>query len=138
MNILRIIIIIIAVLFVLGILLFLLIAWGLSQGIKKKFGPEWIPGELNINFNYFEFDEENEKNIRYVLSASETDEIVTQIQALINEYDKNTIVKQSKKPRPGKYLWKKCNDETYEFRHLKNDTLKAMLLLNSKELIYFK
>jgi hypothetical protein len=138
MNILRIVIIIIGILFVLGILLFLLIAWGLSQGIKKKFGPEWIPGELNINFNYFEFDEENEKNIRYVLSASETDEIVTQIQALINGYDKNTFVEQSKKRKPAKYLWRKCNDETYEFRHLKNDTLKAMLLLNSKELIYFK
>jgi len=138
MNILRIVIIIIGILFVLGILLFLLTAWGLSQGIKKKFGPEWIPGELNINFNYFEFDEENKKNIRYVLSASETEEIATQIQALINEYDKNTFVEQSKKRKQAKYLWRKCNDETYEFRHLKNDTLKAMLLLNSKELIYFK
>ena len=138
MNILRIVIIIIGILFVLGIFLFLLIAWGLSQGIKKKFGPEWIPGELNINFNYFEFDEENKKNIRYVLSASETEEIATQIQALINEYDKNTFVDHSEKRKSAKYLWRKCNDETYEFRHLKNDTLKAMLLLNSKELIYFK
>jgi len=138
MNILRIVIIIIGILFVLGILLFLLIAWGLSQGIKKKFGPEWIPVELNISFNYFEFDEENEKNIRYVLSASDTEEIATQIQALINEYDKNIFVDHSEKRKPAKYLWRKYNDETYEFRHVKNHTLKAMLLLNSKELIYFK
>lgn len=138
MNILRIIIIIIAVLFVVGILLFLLIAWGLSQGIKKKFGPEWILGELNISFNYFEFDEEKEKKIRYVLSASETDEIANQIQDLINGYDKNTFVYNSEKRKPNNYLWKKCNDDTYEFRHKKNDTLKATLLLNSKELIYLK
>ena len=138
MNTLRIIVIIIAVLFVLGILLFLLMAWGLSKGFKKKFGPEWIPGELNISFNYFEFDEENEKNIRYVLSASETEEIAIQIQALINDYKKNTFVDNSGKRKPNKYLWRKCNDETYEFRDMKNDTLKAMLFLNSKELIYFK
>jgi len=78
------------------------------------------------------------KKISYVLSASETEEITTQIQALINGYDKNTFVQQSKKRKSAKYLWRKCNDETYEFRHVKNDTLKAMLLLNSKELIYFK
>jgi hypothetical protein len=138
MNILRIILIIIAVLFVVGILLFLLIAWGLSLGIKKKFGPEWIPGELNISFNYFEFDEENEKNIRYVLSANETEEITTQIHALINDNNKNTFVDHSGKRKPNNYLWRKCNDEAFEFRDKKNDTLKAMLLLNSKELIYFK
>lgn len=138
MNILRIILIIIGILFVVGILLFLLIAWGLSQGIKKKFGPEWIPGELNISFNYFEFDEENEKKIRYVLSANETEEIATQIQALINDYKKNPFVDHTEKRNPNNYLWRKCNDETYEFRHKKNDTQKAIFLLNSKELIYFK
>ena len=138
MNIFWIIVIIIGSLFVLGIVLFLLTAWGLSQGLKKKFGPEWIPGELNINFNYFEVDYENEKRIRCVLSENETDEIATQIHALTKDYKKNIFVDNSYKPKVNKYVWRKCSDEIYECRNMKNDTLKATLLLSSKELIYFK
>ncbi len=138
MNIFWIIIIIIGSLVVLGIVFFLLTAWGLSQGFKKKFGPEWIPGELNISFNYFEVDDENEKRIRYVLSENETDEIATQVHALIKDYEKNIFVDNSYKLKANKYIWKKCSDEVFECRNLNNDTLKATLLLSSKKLIYFK
>jgi len=138
MNIFWIILIIIAIVIILGILFFLFIAWGFSQGFKNKFGPEWILGELNISFNYFNIDSENKKTIRYLLSENETNEIATQIYNLINDYKKDNFVANSDVLRAQENLWRKSNDETYEYRQMKNDKLKAILLLNSRELIYFK
>jgi hypothetical protein len=120
---------IIASLIVLGILFFIFIVWIFSKGLRNKFGPEWIPGELEISFNYFNVTLENKKTIRYSLSENETIKIADQICNLIID---------SKKNNDEYYLWRKSDNETFEYRKMKNDKLKAILLLNSRELIYFK
>ncbi len=124
-----ILLIIIASLIVLGILFFIFIVWIFSKGLRNKFGPEWIPGELEISFNYFNVTLENKKTIRYSLSENETIKIADQICNLIID---------SKKNNDEYYLWRKSDNETFEYRKMKNDKLKAILLLNSRELIYFK
>ena len=124
-----ILLIIIASLTVLGILFFIFIVWIFSKGLRNKFGPEWIPGELEISFNYFNVTLENKKTIRYSLSENETIKIADQICNLIID---------SKKNNDEYYLWRKIDNETFEYRKMKNDKLKAILLLNSRELIYFK
>ena len=124
-----ILLIIIASLTVLGILFFIFIVWIFSKGLRNKFGPEWIPGELEISFNYFNVTLENKKTIRYSLSENETIKIADQICNLIID---------SKKNNDEYYLWRKSDNETFEYRKMKNDKLKAILLLNSRELIYFK
>ncbi len=124
-----ILLIIIATLIVLGILFFIFIVWIFSKGLRNKFGPEWIPGELEISFNYFNVTLENKKTIRYSLSENETIKIADQICNLIID---------SKKNNDEYYLWRKSDNETFEYRKMKNDKLKAILLLNSRELIYFK
>ena len=124
-----ILLIIIASLIVLGILFFIFIVWIFSKGLRNKFGPEWIPGELEISFNYFNVTLENKKTIRYSLSENETIKIAEQICNLIID---------SKKNNDEYYLWRKNDNETFEYRKMKNDKLKAILLLNSRELIYFK
>jgi len=124
-----ILLIIIASLIVLGILFFIFIVWIFSKGLRNKFGPEWIPGELEISFNYFNVTLENKKTIRYSLSENETIKIADQICNLIID---------SKKNNDEYYLWRKSDNETCEYRQMKNDKLKAILLLNSRELIYFK
>ena len=78
-----ILLIIIATLIVLGILFFIFIVWIFSKGLRNKFGPEWIPGELEISFNYFNVTLENKKTIRYSLSENETIKIADQICNLI-------------------------------------------------------
>ncbi len=124
-----ILLIIIASLIVLGILFFIFIVWIFSKGLRNKFGPEWIPGELEISFNYFNVTLENKKTIRYSLSENETIKIADQICNLIID---------SKINNDEYYLWRKSDNVTCEYRQMKNDKLKAILLLNSRELIYFK
>ena len=130
--------VILIILISLGLLYFPFIFWGISQGLRNKYGPEWIPDELNIRFNHFNINSENKKTIRYLLSENETYEITTQIDDSINSHIENNYLTNSDKFSVLKYSWRKSNNESYEYRQIKNDKLKAMLLLNSRELIYFK
>ena len=130
--------VILIILISLGLLYFPFIFWGISQGLRNKYGPEWIPDELNIRFNHFNINSENKKTIRYLLSENETYEITTQIDDSINSHIENNYLTTSDKFSVLKYIWRKSNNESYEYRQIKNDKLKAMLLLNSRELIYFK
>ncbi|MDO9551922.1 hypothetical protein [Rhodonellum sp.] len=138
MNTFWVILIILISLIILGILFFLFMVWGISQGLRNKYGPEWISGELNIRFNHFNINSENKKTIRYLLSENETYEITTQIEDSMNSHIENNYLTNSDKFSVLKYIWIKSNNETYEYRQIENDKLKAMLLLNSRELIYFK
>lgn len=79
----------------------------ISKGLRNKFGPEWIPGELEISFNYFNVILENKKTIRYLLSENETIKIADQIYNLIID---------SKKNNDESYLWRKSDSPFLSFK----------------------
>lgn len=116
MNIFWVILIIIGSVIILGILFLLFVVWGFSKGFRNKFGPEWIPAELRINFNHFNVSNENKKTIRYALNENETDEIFVQIYPLITE---NTQVVNNSFPfKFPESTWIKIDNETYEYRQI--------------------
>lgn len=137
MNIFWIIGVIILSLIILYGLFLLFVISKMPQAFNNKFGPEWIPNELNIRFNHFNVNFENNKIIKYLLSEDEIYEISIQINYLIsnqityNITNSDTLINQ-------KYSWRRSDNETYEYRQVVNDELKASLLLNTNELVYFK
>jgi hypothetical protein len=136
MNIFWIILIIIAIVIILGILFLLFIVWGFAQGFRNKFGPEWIPAELRIQFNHFNVSNENKKTIRYLFNEHETDEISVQIYSLITT---NTqIINNSFPFKFPESIWIKIDNETYEYRQIESNKLKATFSTKNNELIYHK
>ena len=136
MNIFLVLLIIIGSVIILGILFLLFVVWGFSKGFRNKYGPEWIPAELRINFNHFNVSNENKKTIRYALNENETDEIFVQIYSLITT---NTQVVYNSFPfKFPESIWIKIDDETYEYRQIESNKLKAIFSTKNKELIYHK
>ncbi|MEN9963049.1 MAG: hypothetical protein RL582_144 [Bacteroidota bacterium] len=132
MNIFWSILIIIGSLLILGIVTFLFFVWAISKGFKKKFGPEWLPAELKITFEYINVSHEDKKTIRYSLSEHETIEIFEQICSL-NTNDTYDFIHSSPSS-----IWIKIDDETFEYRHIKSNKLKAVFSNKNRELIYHK
>jgi hypothetical protein len=136
MNIFLVLLIIIGSVIILGILFFLFVVWGFPKGFRNKFGPEWIPAELRINFNHFNVSNENKKTIRYALDENETDEIFIQIYSLITN---NTQAVNNSFPfKFPESFWIKIDHETYEYRQIETNKLKAIFSTKNKELIYHK
>jgi hypothetical protein len=136
MNIFWSILIIIGSLLILGIVTFLFFVWAISKGFKKKFGPEWLPAELKITFDYINLSHEDKKTIRYTLSKHETVEISEQICSMIS--NRNYDVIHSAPHSFPSSIWIKIDDETYEYRHIKSNKLKAVFSNKNRELIYHK
>ena len=136
MNIFWVILIIIGSVIILGILFLLFVVYGFSKGFRNKFGPEWIPAELIINFNHFNVSNENKKTIRYALNENETDEIFVQIYSLIT--DNTQVVNNSFPFKFPESTWIKIDNETYEYRQIESNKLKAIFSTKNKELIYHK
>lgn len=114
----------------------LLFLWAISQGFRDKYGPEWIPAELKINFNHFEVNDEDKKTIKYLFSEDEANDILLQI---VDQIDNKMHPYKSLFPHSfPESNWIKSNDSTYEFRQLESNKLKAEFIVNTKELIYFK
>ncbi len=118
------------------ILFFIFLVWVFSQGFKNKYGPEWIPAELRIDFNHINVNYEDEKTIKYLLSEDETNEIFYQIDNQINN-NANTYKSALPYTFP-EATWIENNHSTYEFRQSENNILKAVFIIDKKELIYFK
>lgn len=137
MNIFWIVSIIILSIIFIYFLLILFMVSRLPQAFNNKFGPEWIPKELNIRFNHLNVNLENEQTIKYLLTEDEIYEISIQINCLISN-DINYIVKKSNTISNQNYSWRRSYNEKYEYRHVVNNELKAILLLNTNELVYFK
>lgn len=136
MNYVWIFLIIIGALFVLGILFFLFILWAISKGLRNKFGPEWLPAELKIDFNYINVCNENRKTIRYVLSEHESNAILKQISSLIT--NNSEAINSSFDFEFQKFYWTPVGDETYAYRQIESQKLKAVFSVKNKELIYYK
>jgi hypothetical protein len=128
--------IIIGALFVLGILFFLFILWAISKGLRNKFGPEWLPAELKIDFNYINVSNENRKTIRYVLSEHESNAILKQISSLIT--NNSEAINSSFDFEFQKFYRIPVDDETYAYRQIESQKLKAVFSVKNKELIYYK
>jgi hypothetical protein len=136
MNIFWGILIIIGSLIILGILILLFFVRTISEGFRKKFGPEWIPAELKINFDYFNVSHEDKKTIRYKLSEYDADDISNQISSILSQ---NTLeVRHSLPHRLPESKWIKIDDEAYEYRTLTSNKLKAIFSNKNRELIYHK
>lgn len=119
--------------FILGIVaLFISLYWLIINGLKNKFGYEWIPWEIGIEFDYFNIIEENKKIIRFSLLEHEIEKFDTQFYRNVKSVDINSD-NENKDSK-----WFKVDFNTYEFRNLKNDKLIAILDLKLHELIYFK
>jgi hypothetical protein len=136
MNIFWVILIIIGSVIILGMLFLLFVIYALSKGLRNKYGPEWIPAELRINFNHFNVSNENKKTIRYALNEIETDEIFVQIYFLIT--DNTQVVNNSFPLKFPESTWIKIDNETYEYRQIESNKLKAVFSTKNKELIYHK
>lgn len=130
-----ILIIIIAVIFLL-ILFFYFMVWGISQGLRNKFGPEWIPFELQIKFNHNTIDFEDKKIIKYVLSDKESIEAVSQINYQITNKQVHNGHRSPFEFQES--YWRKIDSNVYKFRQVKTDRLKAVFTSSNKELIYYK
>jgi hypothetical protein len=136
MNAFWITLIIIGSIILLGVIFLIFALLAISMGLRNKFGPEFIPVELRINFNYFNVGNENKKTIKYSLNDNETDEIFFQISHLIanNIQDiSNSFLSEFPLSR-----WIKIDDETYEYRQIESTKLKAKFSTKDKELIYYK
>ena len=137
MNYVWILLIIIGALVVLGILFFVFILWAISKGLRNKFGPEWLPAELQIDFNYINVSNENRKTIRYVLGEHESNAILKQISSLIT--NNSEAINCSFDFEIQKFCWiPVIEDETYEYRQTESKKLKAVFSVKNKELIYYK
>lgn len=137
MNFVWILLIIIGALVVLGILFFVFILWTISKGLRNKFGPEWLPAELQIDFNYINVSNENRKTIRYVLGEHESNAILKQISSLIT--NNSEAINCSFDFEIQKFCWiPVIEDETYEYRQTESKKLKAVFSVKNKELIYYK
>lgn len=135
MNIFWVILIIIICVVILFFLFLFFVVWGFSQAFRNKFGPEWIPSELKIDFNHFNVNYEDKKTIKYLLSEDEANEIFLQIDNQINNK-----IQTNKSSFPHKFpesTWIKSNNSTYEFRQSENNKIRATFIVNTKELIYF-
>jgi len=143
MNTFWVILIIIVVAIILLILFFLFIVWGISKGIRNKFGPEWIPAELRIMFNHIDVDLEDRRVIKYLLSDYDAREITFQINSQINNENPHIIeeLEHNRNSFPQRFpesFWRKINDKTYEFWQVDSNKLKATFSTMNNELIYYK
>jgi hypothetical protein len=120
----------------LAIFLLIIIFGALSKGIDQKFGREWIPKELHLNFNHFNISKENEEKIEFYLSDSEKEDILDQISILIASYDSVEITPSSFSFQ--KCRWLKIEEATFECREIETSKLKAVISTLTKELVYFK
>jgi hypothetical protein len=136
MNIFWSILIIIGSLIILGIVTFLFFVWAISEGIKKKFGPEWLPAELKIDFDYFNVSHEDKKTIRYTLNEYDAEDILKQISSLLIE--NSYFVNRSNSHAFPKSIWIKIDEESFEYRQIESNKLKALFSNKNKELIYYK
>ena len=136
MNTFLIILIIVGSVIILGILFLLFAVWGISKGLRNKFGPEWIPAELQMDFNHFNVSNENKKTIRYTLSENETNKIFVQISSLIT--DNTRVINNSFPFKFPDSIWIKIDDETYEYRQIESKKLKAIFSTKNNELVYHK
>ena len=136
MNIFWSILIIIGSLIILGIVTLLFFIWAISEGFKKKFGPEWLPAELKINFDYINVSHEDKKTIRYTLGEYDAEDIFEQISSLIT--DIQYVVNRSNPYAFPKSIWIKIDEKSFEFRQIESNKLKAVFSNKNKELIYFK
>jgi len=136
MNIFWGILIIIGSLIILGILILLFFSRAISEGFRKKFGPEWIPAELKIDFDYFNVSHEDKKTIIYRLSEYDADDILNQISSKLT-HNSHEISHSLPHSFP-ESVWIKIDDETYEYRTHTSNKLKANFSNKNRELIYHK
>ena len=132
MNIFWVILIVIGLVVIFTIFLIFLI----SAGFREKYGPEWIPAELKINFNCINVNYEDKKIIKFVLSDAEAYQILFQIDDQINEGTQS-----NKNSFPYEFpvsSWIKIHETNYEFRQSEDNKIKATFMLDTNELIYFK
>ena len=119
MNAFWIILIIIGSIILIVVLFLIFAAWGISMGLRNKYGPEWIPSELKIKFNHLNISCENKRTIKYSLNDYETKEIFNQISILI---ENNNIIDFNNLQIP-LCKWIKLDNETYEFREIESRML---------------
>jgi hypothetical protein len=109
-----------------------------SKGFRNKFGPEWVPGELQIRFNIVCRQQEDWKKIRFFLTPPDADNVLRQI----DEHIRVDIInlKAGHPPMKHKKLhsWSMVDMNTFECRNNKTNKVKAVFYLNENMLDYFK
>ena len=128
MNILWIILVVLTII----ILFLVFFFWAIGKGLDNKFGPEWIPVELGIQFNHINVYSEDKETIKYLLTENETLDIEEQI----TDNLKYNLFDGTEKSRSG--LWTNPRDKVYSFKESSNNKLKAELSVKKKTLIYYR
>ncbi|MFN5346075.1 MAG: hypothetical protein ACK44N_07220 [Bacteroidota bacterium] len=109
-----------------------------SKGFRNKFGPEWVPGELQIRFNIVCRQQEDWKKIRFYLTPTDADNVLRQI----DEHIRVGIINLNAGHPPMKHKklhsWSMVDMNTFEYRNNKTNKLKAVFYLNENMLDYFK
>jgi hypothetical protein len=123
-----------AVILLLIILLMVLVIL-IGQGFSEKFGPEWIPHELGIEFNHLKITFQNSETIFYQLNESETEQVRSRILFLITVSPQKPT---SLYPDLRLTSWKFTGDESYECRENETQKLKAVFSVRKMELRYYK
>ena len=116
-----------------GVLLYgLFLIWAINQGMLEKFGPEYIPIELGIQFNHHRPISEDEAKISYNLSEIEKQKVFGAIQDQFNT--------ESKFPYGSlqNHKWEKFAEQESRFIDTLSRDLKAVFSMNSGQLIYYK
>lgn len=116
---------IVILLMLFGLLYIVFIGWAFSSGFRNKFGPEWIPIELGLEFSMMNLVEKKDGDIAFSFQTEEIERLVLTIDHAI-KHDKQI----------GKGSWSKRNDGVYEFTAIGKKTPRATLSVNDKVLIY--
>lgn len=126
------------IIFLLFISFFVLLFWLIGKGIENKFGYEWIPWELGLDFYHFDIVSENRKVIKFSLSSFDLEKFNREL----NKFDErtgNNLNSDDLNSDPIPYkIWKKISNDEYNFINFNTGNTIAVLNLKEAELLYFK
>jgi len=108
---------------------FVFVIWLIGSGLDNKYGPEFIPRNLGIEFNHFKYVSEDSEKFIYILQDHELIEVTAQIESMIHE----------QKPSNFKlnFIWKVNSDNEFELFNSETNQVMATLDKSDGRLIYY-
>ena len=124
----KIILISVAIILILLVVGFVFVLWMMGSGLNNKYGPEFIPRHLGIEFNHFKYVLEDSEKFLYMLQGNELSEVTSQIENLIREQKPSNL-------KHG-FIWKVNSDNEFELFNSETNQVLATFNEGNGRLIY--
>ena len=125
----KILLISLGVIFVIAILFFLFIIWGINKGFENKYGPTFIKNDLGLRFNHFNYKSNRKGKYVYHLTSNDSIDVKLQIEILID--------KGFRSPNRSDYVWTRTLKNDFELFSTNNNKRIATFCPVSGELVYY-